>query len=482
MTLRHVAAASIFISLAAATPAASQSLPQPKWADVERETLEHFQAILRLDTRNPPGNERRVAEYLKSVFDREGIPAQILALDANRSNVVARLKGNGRKRPLLIMGHTDVVTVDSTKWTHPPFAATRDGGYVYGRGAVDDKDNVAAGLMAMLLLKRLNVPLDRDVIFLAESGEEGTTRVGIDFVTRQHLNEINAEYCLAEGGGATRIGGEVKYATVQTLEKRGRGIELLARGVAGHGSVPLKSNAIVHLAGAVARIGAWRPEIRLNATTRAYFERLAALSPPDVAQHYRGVLSADPAVRQAADDWLYENEPRHSSMLRTSVSPNVITGGYRSNVIPSEAKATLDVRMVPDEDPDRLLEEVKKVVNDPAVEVRFPSAFGRPTGTESRLDSEAFKAIEAAVRRVYNVPAIPVMGTGATDMSFVRAKGIPCFGIGPALDMEDGPRGFGAHSDQERILESELHRFVRLNWDIVTSLARRSTAGPVGDR
>ena len=476
MSLPTLTAASILVTLAAAQPAPAQSLPQPKWPDIERETLEHFQAILQIDTRNPPGNERRAAEYLKSVFDREGIPAEIIALDSNRANVVARLKGNGRKRPILIMGHTDVVTVDTTKWTHPPFAATRDGGYVYGRGAVDDKDNVTAGLMTMLLLKRLNVPLDRDVIFLAESGEEGTTSVGIGYVTEQQFDKIDAEYCLAEGGSTNRVGGQVKYATIQTLEKRGRGIELISRGIAGHGSVPLASNAIVHLAGAVARIGAWRPEIRLNATTRTYFERLAAISPPDIAKHYRGVLSSDPAVRRAADDWLYANEPRHSSMLRTSVSPNVISGGYRSNVIPSEARATLDVRMLPDEDPERFLAEMKKVVNDTAVEVRFQGAsFGRPTGIESKLNSDAFKAIEGAVRRVYNVPTIPVMSTGATDMSFTRAKGIQCFGIGPAVDMEDGPRGFGAHSDQERILESELHRFVRLTWDVVSSLARASS-------
>ena len=476
MRLPTLAIASLLTTLATAQSAPAQSSPQPNWPDIERETLEHFQAILRIDTRNPPGNERRAAEYLKSVFDREGIPAEIIALDSNRANVVARLKGNGRKRPILIMGHTDVVTVDTTKWTHPPFAATRDSGYVYGRGAVDDKDNVTAGLMTMLLLKRMNVPLERDVIFLAESGEEGTTSVGIGYVTEQQFDKIDAEYCLAEGGGTNRVGGQVKYATIQTLEKRGRGIELISRGIAGHGSVPLASNAIVHLAGAVARIGAWRPEIRLNATTRTYFERLAAISPPEVAKHYRGVLSSAPAVRRAADDWLYANEPRHSSMLRTSVSPNVISGGYRSNVIPSEARATLDVRMLPDENPDRFLAEMKKVVNDTAVEVRFQGAsFGRPTGVESRLDSDAFKAIEGAVRRVYNVPTIPVMSTGATDMSFTRAKGIQCFGIGPAIDIEDGPRGFGAHSDQERILESELHRFVRLNWDVVSSLARVNT-------
>src|SRR5690349_3074349 len=154
---------SLIAVVAVAPLASAQTTRQPNWADVERETLEHFQNILRIDTRNPPGNERRAAEYLKSVFDREGIPAQLIALDSNRANVVARLKGNGRKRPILIMGHTDVVTVDTTKWTHPPFAATRDSGYVYGRGAVDDKDNVTGGLMTMLLLKRLNVPLDRDV-------------------------------------------------------------------------------------------------------------------------------------------------------------------------------------------------------------------------------------------------------------------------------------------------------------------------------
>ena len=147
----RLAAASILLTTVAAQLSLAQSAAQPKWAEIERETLEHFQALLRLDTRNPPGRETRAAEYLKSVFDKEGIPAELVALDSTRANLVARLKGNGRKRPLLIMGHTDVVTVDTTKWTHPPFSATRDGGYVYGRGAVDDKDNVAAGLMTMLL-------------------------------------------------------------------------------------------------------------------------------------------------------------------------------------------------------------------------------------------------------------------------------------------------------------------------------------------
>jgi acetylornithine deacetylase/succinyl-diaminopimelate desuccinylase-like protein len=386
--------------------------------------------------------------------------------------VFARLKGNGKKRPLLILGHTDVVTVDASKWKFPPFSATRDGGYVYGRGAVDDKDNLTASLMTMLLLKRLNVPLDRDVIFLAESGEEGTSTVGIGYMVNQRFADVESEYCLAEGGGVSRIGGAVKYATIQTLEKVPRGIELVAHGVAGHGSVPLKSNAIVHLAGAVAKVGAWRPDIRFNETTGTYFRKLAAMSPPEVAKYYRDVLSTDPKVRAAADDWLFENEPRHSSMLRTSVSPNIFNGGYRSNVIPSEAKATLDVRMLPDEDQAKFLEQVKRVVNDPDVEVRFGNQLTRPVGREMRLDNDAFKALEAATTKIYNVPTLPTMSTGATDMAQLRAKGVQCYGIGPAIDVEDGPKGFGAHSDQERLLESELHRFVRFTWEVATDLAR----------
>ncbi len=467
----------LWITLAAAlavgrAPAAQVGLPQPDWKSLEEETMKHYQAVLRLDTSSPPGNEHLVAEYLKEVFDREGIEAEILALDPNRSNLVARLKGNGRKRPLLLMGHSDVVTVDAAKWTHPPFSATREGGYVYGRGTVDDKDNLTAGLMTMLLLKRLNVPLDRDVIFLVEAGEEGDSKFGIQFMVEQHFPKIDAEYCIAEGGGVTRINGEVKYATVQTLEKVARRIELVARGISGHGSVPLKSNAIVHMAGALSKVGNWRPEVRFNETTGTYFRQLAQISPPEVAKHYRDVLAADPKVRAAADDWLFENEPRHSSMLRTSVSPNIVTAGYRYNVIPSEATALLDVRMLPDENPAAFLEQVRRVVDDPAIEVRFAAATVRPPGAEMRLDSEAFRALTAAATRIYNTQTLPTMSTGATDMAQLRAKGIQCFGIGSATDMEDGPKGFGAHSDQERLLESEVHRFVRFNWEAVTELVR----------
>jgi len=292
-----------------------------------------FQALLRLDTSNPPGNEILATDYLKAVLEREGVPVRTFALDPQRSNLVARIKGNGSKRPVLYMGHTDVVTVDPKKWTFPPFSATRDGGYVYGRGALDDKPHVVAGLMLMLSLKRLNVPLDRDVIFLAEAGEEGTTRVGIDFMTSQHASEIQAEYCFAEGGNVTRAGGSVKFAGVQTTEKLVRTVELVATGPAGHGSVPLRGNAIAHLSAAVAAASNWRVPARLNDTTREFFGRLATISEGPDGARYRAVLDEGSSAAASAEEFFAANQPRYASMLRTSISPTKTcwsTGCFRS--------------------------------------------------------------------------------------------------------------------------------------------------------
>lgn len=463
-------AALALLGLLPAPPLAAQA--EPDWAAVERETLEHFQALLRIDTSNPPGNETRAVEYLKGVLEREGIPVQVFALDPQRANLVARLEGSGEKRPLLLMGHTDVVTAIPERWTHPPFAAVRDGGHVYGRGALDDKDNVAASLMMMLMLKRLDVPLDRDVIFLAEAGEESTTRWGIDFMTEQHWPAIEAEFCLAEGGTVVRRGGEVQFASIGTLEKLPRMVELIAQGTSGHGSVPRMDNAVARLSRAVAALAAWEAPVRLNQTTREYFRRMAAMAPPEQAERFRAVLSGDPARVRAALEYFREHTPQYAALMRTSVSPTMLSAGDRANVIPSEARATLDVRMLPDDDPEEMLALMRRVIDDPSVEVRFLPRDGqhRPSGGTS-IDTQAFSVLEEAVEKHYDTVTLPTMSTGATDMAQVRAKGTHCYGIGPAVDAEDGPAGFGAHGDQERILESELHRFVRFYWDVVTELA-----------
>ncbi|MBI3684516.1 MAG: M20/M25/M40 family metallo-hydrolase [Acidobacteria bacterium] len=442
----------------------------PDWPRVEQEALRHFQALIRLDTTDPPGHEAPAVEYLQKTLEAERIPVRIFALDPKRPNLVARLEGSGHKRPLLIMGHTDTVNIDPNKWSFPPFGAVQDGGYIYGRGTVDDKDNVLACLMVMLLLKRLNVTLERDVIFLAEAGEEGSVRYGIKYMVENHWSEIDAEYCFAEGGSAIRTGGKLRYVAVGTAEKIPYAVKLVARGPSGHGSRPLRTNAVVHLAQAVAKVAAWQTPMRLNDTTRTYFERLATISTPEEAARYHGLTN--PEKSAAIQEYFAEKEPGHHSMLRTSISPNIFQAGYRVNVIPSQATATLDIRALPDENLPAFLDEIRKVIRDPAVEALPEARDTRPPAAPSRLDNDAWRAVEAAARRHYpGTVTLPTMQTGATDMAYLRARGVQAYGVGPMIDSEDGPKGFGAHSDQERILEVALHTFVRFHWDLVVSLA-----------
>ena len=466
---RRLLFAPMLVVLATATGHAQAPID---WKAVETETLQHFKALVQIDTSNPPGNESRAVDYVKQVLEREGIAFEVFAADPSRANLVARIKGNGKKKPILVMGHTDVVTIDPKKWVdHGPFSADVAGGYVYGRGTVDDKDNLVASLMLVLMLKRSNAALDRDVIFLTESGEEGTPDVGAQFMIDQHFEAIDAEYCLAEGGGVIRSAGKNVHANISTTEKEPRAVEIVAHGPAGHGSVPRQTNAIAHLSNAVGKIAAWTPPLRVNETTGSYFRKLAASAPPDAAKRYRDVLSPDAKVSKPAADWLLMNEPEHWSMLHTSVVPTILTAGYRYNVIPSEAKATLDVRLHPDEDQTKFLDQLRAVINDPTIDVRWARDRYRPAGASS-LNTEMFAAIEAETRKLYNVDVLPTMSTGASDKAQIRSKGVQCYGIGPALDSEDGGKGYGAHSDQERILEAELHRFVRFQYDVVMDLAR----------
>ena len=212
------------------------------------------------------------------MLDKEGIPYQVFAGDANRANLVVRIKGNGKKKPILVMGHTDVVTIDPKKWIdHGPFSADVAGGYVYGRGTVDDKDNLVASLMLVLMLKRSNAALDRDVIFLAESGEEGSPDVGAQFMIDQHFDAIDAEYCLAEGGGVVRTGGKNTHANISTTEKEPRAVEIIARGPGRPRlGAARRANVVAHLSNSVAKIVEWTPQLRVNETTGSYFRKLAA--------------------------------------------------------------------------------------------------------------------------------------------------------------------------------------------------------------
>ncbi|HLG95464.1 MAG TPA: M20/M25/M40 family metallo-hydrolase [Bryobacteraceae bacterium] len=441
------------------------------WAALEPETIGHFTSLIRIDTSNPPGNETQAVNYLKPILDRAGIETAVWSLDPTRANLVARIKGSGAKRPIIIMGHTDVVGVQRDKWPVDPFAALRKDGFIWGRGSSDDKSHVVSCLMTMLLLKRLNVQLDRDVIFIAEAGEEGTSSFGIGYLVDQHWNDIAAEYALAEGGQTVAQGGEVQYVGIATTEKTPRATRLIAHGTAGHGSRPRFDNAILHLAAAVAKFENWQPPMRLNDTTRAYFERLATVSPPEAAYRYNHI--SDPAHSEEIQRYLAEHEPGNYSVLRTSIVPTIIQGGFRTNVIPSQAEATLDIRALPDEDLNQLYGEMRRVINDSAVEIVADPSRNRPSAPPSRIDSEMFQALERTQKRMYpKAVTIPMMLTGATDNAQLRTKGVQAYGFGPVADDSEGDL-HGAHSDQERIRESSIHQMLQYLWYTVLDIAAK---------
>ena len=323
--------------------------------------------------------------------------------------------------------------------------------------------------MVIKLLKRYGVKLDRDVIFLAESGEEGTPEVGINFMVEKHFGAIDAEYCLAEGGQNVIVDDQVKTVGIETTEKMPRRVTLVARGTPGHGSKPTLENAVVILAQAVAKAGAWETEVRFNETTRTYFERMAEISDPDDAFRYSNV--ENPQESDEIQRHFLETFPYHYSISRTSVVPTVIDAGFRKNVIPSEASAILDIRMLPDENVEEFYAKLAAVIDDPRVEI-VPESIYRPAAPPSEIDNEMFQTLERVAREMYpQATVLPIMQTGATDMAQVRAKGMQAYGIGPARSIEEINSGFGAHGDNERISEEAFIELVKYMWNVVIEIA-----------
>jgi acetylornithine deacetylase/succinyl-diaminopimelate desuccinylase-like protein len=451
--------------LATATVSSAQSKHFSLNAEqAQGETVHFLEDLVRIDTQDPPGDESKVAHYLEGVLKSEGIESEILEPVAGRASIVARLKGNGKKRPLLLMGHEDVVPVDRSHWTVEPFAGIERDGVIYGRGASDDKAMVAANLEVLLQLKRMKVPLDRDIIFLSEASEEMSSTAGMPTIVERYWDKIDCEFALNEGGGSLFENGTVKYFSVATSEKLPRGLRLEATGSSGHGSVPRVDNAVVHLAAAVAKAGTWDTPARLNETTRAFFERLATISAPGEALWYRNVL--DPKVQEE----LKHKKPQYYSMVRTSVVPTMLKAGYKSNVIPPTAEATLDVRALPDEDLGKFREMLAQIIDDPQVKVvAEDTSLSMPSSAPSKLGTEMFSALERAQKEVSpEAITLPTMTTGATDSSFLRTKGVQAYGISVPKTEEESR---GVHGNDERIETKQLGLFVRYLFAAVTGVA-----------
>ncbi len=465
--LMTTVAAAIAVATVTALPALAQTAVAPtKPYDVtaapprgydrvagERDTRSFLEALVRLDTQNPTGNEILTAQFLDSLLrDLPGVETQILEAEPGRANFYARLRvPNSTGRPLLVMGHMDVVNADTAQWITTPFQVTEKDGYLYGRGVIDDKGMLAATAAALVQLAPRRADLKRDIIILGTAGEEGGPPVGIAWVLENHPELFkDVEFALNEGGRIRVEDDRIRTVNIQTTEKVYYDVEATAIGPSGHSSVPLPDNALAALARAVARVHAWKAPLKLNETTRLYFEKLALIEQdPEMRAAMTAVSrpGADSAAMAAADAVL-SGDPLHNAVLRTGQSLTLLNGGIRVNVIPSEGKATFNVRLLPNDDITEIVAAMNRVGGESQVTFRLD---GEPAKSPppSPVSTALYKAMErAALAMSPETVVIPFMSTGATDGAELRLIGVPTYGILPLpLPMEDELR---MHGDNER--------------------------------
>lgn len=435
-------------------------------------SLQYLLDLLRLDTTNPPGNETIVAEYLKRIADSEGIQCELLGADPKRMNFVARVKGSGKNRPLLLMAHSDVVPADRGQWSMEPFGAVVKNGVVFGRGAEDIKSLLAAELAVLVELQRKKIALDRDVILLAEADEEaGST--GITWLIQNAWAKIDAEFALNEFGYWQDQPSGERVFQIQTTEKVPTRIILRARGTAGHGSLPRADNAIAHLAKAITRLTETDQPVTLNPTTRRYFTDMARLPGSSWLQPLLPKLE-NPARAPSVLGAIRQRDPELDAMLHATVSPTILNAGTKINVIPNTAEAQFDVRRLPTETESEIYARFARIINDPAITVEPAGGQHMPATEPSSLTSELYLAMQRVFAASHSKAlTIPFMMRGATDGAFLRAKGMGVYGV-PLFEREGEPRW---HGNDERISVGNLKRGTELLLNIVRTVAAPNTAG-----
>jgi acetylornithine deacetylase/succinyl-diaminopimelate desuccinylase-like protein len=451
-------------------PRQAVSSPGPDTAALSREALVWLAQLIQINTTNPPGNEQAAAKYIAGILEKEGITPEVLEVAPGRSAVVARLRSSAISDPsraLLLVAHMDVVGAERARWTVDPFGAVMKDGYIYGRGALDDKSMLAANLATIVALKRSNARLNRDVIFLATDDEEAGGEASIRTLIAKTWDKFAAGFALNEGGEVVAKNGKVQYVAVQASEKVSVNVAVIAKGPSGHASIPTKDNAVVHLAAAVAKIGTYSAPVHFTAVVRRYFEGLAAISDDEIAKWMRSLESSDRA--EHAQRVIAETNPEWGAMMRDTIAPTMLSAGVRANVIPGEARAMLNIRLLPGDTIDVLLGALTKLVNDPQVrlEVQPNSGLAAPN---SSLESDFYAVINKVASQDFGgAPVLPYQSPWATDSSQLRLHNVQAYGLWPfPVTDEDLKR---MHGDDERLPVSSFNKGIEVLLHIVSDFA-----------
>ena len=422
-----------------------------------------LQELIRIDTSNPPGHEGRVADLLAGKLRPLGFEITIVPTpEAGKSHLIARLRGDGSRRPVLLAAHADVVGVEREKWTVDPFEGAVKDGHVYGRGAIDFKGGVAVFTRAVMQLAENKVPLSRDVILLIEADEESAP-YNTSWLAGTHWALMDCEFALNEGGWIMADdAGRVRYVSISTADKSSVAIVLTGRGTSTHSSMPIPDSAIFRLSKALARLADYETKVQLIPSTRRFFTALSKTSEPPMSGYFRDLVGTDPAAVATADREI-SKDPLLHAIMRNTIAPVLLSGGFRGNVIPGSADATINVRLIPGTDPRDIVKEFERVIADPNVQVRLANPSAGPSRAEpSPETTDLYRALERQARATFpGTEVTPYLFQAGTDAGAWRTRGVPVYGIYPyPITPEELTR---MHGNDERVRIESL----RLGTDMI---------------
>jgi len=430
--------------------------------------------LIKLNTSNPPGKEGQIADLLSARFKPLGFDVEIVPTpEPGKAHFLARIKGDGSKKPILLAAHADVVGVEREKWTLDPFAGTVKDGHIYGRGAIDFKGGLAVFARAVMMLAENKVRLARDVVFLAEADEEGA-QYNTSWLARTHWDKMNAEFALNEGGWIIKDeSGKVKYVSISTADKSSVTITLTARGTSTHSSMPRPDNAIFLLSKAMAKLADHETGVELTPATRQFFMTLARTSEPPMAGYFRAIAENTDRAAVARADKEVSKDPLLHALIRNTIAPVLMNAGFRGNVIPGSAEATINVRTIPGTDLDALAAEFTRVVNDPRVEVKLSNpaaAAGIAPGQPSSTDTDLYRALEKQARATFpGTEVTPYLFQAGTDAFAWRSRGVPVYGIYPyPITADELTR---MHGNDERVSVESLRQGTDLIYKTLVAVA-----------
>ncbi|MEO8578072.1 MAG: M20/M25/M40 family metallo-hydrolase [Gemmatimonadales bacterium] len=455
-----------FAIAALALPATSNAQAKPiDWDALAREGQGILSDYLKINTTNPPGNEILAARFLKNILDKEGIPAQILdtaELGGTHANLYARLKGNGSKKAIVLLHHMDVVPATPSQWSVDPFSGAVKDGYIWGRGAIDMKGEAVAHLMAMLAIKRSGMKLNRDIVFIANADEEFTSTGGFAFVNNHADLLKDVEYLITEATENSVVDGKVRYFAVGVAEKRTFWQRLRVKGVPSHGSRPTRNNPVPRLVAALDKIARYETPLHVTPGVQKFFRDISRLYPEPKKSWLADVTKGleNPEARAWILSDVYWN-----AYLRNTISVTGLSGSSKVNVIPPEATAEIDIRLLPDTDPAQMLAALQGIVGDTAV--HWETILPPKTPLESPIDTDLFRAIErAAKEREPTAFVTTPMQTGATDRPTYRKLGIVTYAIDP-FKTEQAERQMGVHGNNERLSIENVGFGLKFVYDIL---------------